>query len=388
MPRNISWISEARFQPYLKQAGGFKEKAWDLYEWNAAISAALFEVVHHVEVLIRNAMMRELEKVHPMSFPWNRPNMDNIASVAARLTDRKTQKAPDKNDIISQLNLGFWTDLVYPSDFQKSALWNSHLHRAFPGQRDSQIVGLALEDLRQLRNRCSHQDSLLTIDPAIEMKKIERLIAWIDPAAVGWISSLSRVEDVLKKRPNVPNEPDTLIVASTRNRSVVKSGKGSFRYPLYDCYRSKHGIILEDSVRIGREVTYLGFYLPKEDPHSTSVSTYASSEPKAHIARELPLIEERYIPQEWSKEHAKKLESGDERSRKIGKLMKHGLGNGYTADKNYVIYLLSDPAAPETISNPVEIVHNEAGQGSAFVKLTRYLRIDALRGARQTSDLR
>lgn len=165
MPRNISWISEARFQPYLKQAGGFKEKAWDLYEWNAAISAALFEVVHHVEVLIRNAMMRELEKVHPMSFPWNRPNMDNIASVAARLTDRKTQKAPDKNDIISQLNLGFWTDLVYPSDFQKSALWNSHLHRAFPGQRDSQIVGLALEDLRQLRNRCSHQDSLLTIDP-------------------------------------------------------------------------------------------------------------------------------------------------------------------------------------------------------------------------------
>ena len=110
--KKISWISQARFQPYLDQTNSNIELAWELYEWNASISAALSETIHHVEVLVRNSMLRELERVHPLAYPWTRPNSENIAAVATRLTDKKRRSAPDHNDVMSQLNLGFWTELV------------------------------------------------------------------------------------------------------------------------------------------------------------------------------------------------------------------------------------------------------------------------------------
>lgn len=66
MKRKESWVSKRRLEPYMKQTAGNQELAWDLYEWNAEISAALFEVIHHVEVLVRNAMMRQLEALHPL----------------------------------------------------------------------------------------------------------------------------------------------------------------------------------------------------------------------------------------------------------------------------------------------------------------------------------
>jgi hypothetical protein len=51
-----TWITEARFVPYLEEAGGEDEKALTLYVWNARISAAAFEALHHVEVILRNAV--------------------------------------------------------------------------------------------------------------------------------------------------------------------------------------------------------------------------------------------------------------------------------------------------------------------------------------------
>lgn len=57
MKRKIEWVSQKRLQPYLEQTANKEESAWALYEWNAAVSAALSEVIHHVEVLLRNSMM-------------------------------------------------------------------------------------------------------------------------------------------------------------------------------------------------------------------------------------------------------------------------------------------------------------------------------------------
>lgn len=386
MKRKESWVSERRLEPYVDQTAHDRELAWDLYEWNAKVSAALFEVIHHVEVLVRNAMIRELETLHPLSYPWNRPNDDSIAAVASKLTDKKSKRAPDENDVISQLNLGFWAELVTPSDFQKSQLWGRHLHNAFPGQHDQKLVALALEDLRKLRNRCSHQDSLLHFDPSVELNKIERLVGWIDPDAVDWIRSISRVDEVVAARPKAGDEPDTIILASTRHRNVI-SGRSSFRYPLFDCYHQKQGVILEDSTPVSREVKYLGFYLPKDDGETQDQSVYLADQPKAHIATVFPRIEDRVVPKEWSRDEAKRLAQGTDRDRKVAALIKYGLGNGYNTGRNYVIYLLTEVGDPQTVHAPVEIVHDAAGQGSAFVKRTRYFRLDSLRAARQTSDL-
>jgi len=44
------WITEARFAPYLGRTNGDHDEALALYTWNARISAAMFETLHHVEL--------------------------------------------------------------------------------------------------------------------------------------------------------------------------------------------------------------------------------------------------------------------------------------------------------------------------------------------------
>jgi hypothetical protein len=58
-----SWITEARFGPYLAEAGGDHERAVALYVWNARVSAAMFETLHHVEVALRNAIDAQFDPV-------------------------------------------------------------------------------------------------------------------------------------------------------------------------------------------------------------------------------------------------------------------------------------------------------------------------------------
>jgi hypothetical protein len=63
--RIASWISESRLQPFVDAAGGDLDAALDLYGWHARLSAACFHAMHHVEVVLRNAVDGQLGKDHP-----------------------------------------------------------------------------------------------------------------------------------------------------------------------------------------------------------------------------------------------------------------------------------------------------------------------------------
>lgn len=388
MNRKEEWVSQPRLAPYLTQTGGDPDTAWDLYEWNASMSAALTEVIHHVEILLRNSMIRELEKVHPLAFPWNQLN-ETVADIAKRATHKKWNIAPTKDDIISQLNLGYWTKLVVSDDFRTAQLWRDHLTHAFPHQNDRRKVGNALEDLRQLRNRCSHQDSLLHVDPAVEIKKIIRLAGWIDPDAANWIRGLSKVDTVMQQRPVIANEPDTVIFASTRNLEVVTGQNKTSKYPLLDFYYRKSAIVLPDSTQISRQVEYVGFYLPKDDPSQNPNPSSKIEQAEAHIAGIFPQIIKKVVPNDWSKTESKRLKAGNEHEKRVGEVMSHALGIGYATDRSYAIYLLSDPEnSHKTERLNRNIIHDQTGRGSAWVKQTRYAQLNSIRAAHQTSDLR
>lgn len=55
-----SWLSAPRFAVYLAAADGDRLRALRLYEWNAAVSAALQDDLSHLEVGLRNAYDRAL----------------------------------------------------------------------------------------------------------------------------------------------------------------------------------------------------------------------------------------------------------------------------------------------------------------------------------------
>lgn len=57
-----TWLSPERFAEYLEATSGARERASRLYEWNALDSSALFEFIGHVEVLLRNAIIYEVER--------------------------------------------------------------------------------------------------------------------------------------------------------------------------------------------------------------------------------------------------------------------------------------------------------------------------------------
>ena len=192
MTRKIEWVSEPRFRPFLEAVQNDEALAWELYEWNALMASTLSEVIHHVEVLVRNSMLSQLETVHPLDYPWNSDISDGIVRTSDRLRAQRPNQPISSHDVTANLNLGFWCQFVEPKLDENRRLWESTLSKAFPKNRNLASVSIAMEDLRQLRNRCSHQDSLLKVNPRIELNKIMRLVGWIDPDAVQWISARLR----------------------------------------------------------------------------------------------------------------------------------------------------------------------------------------------------
>ncbi|MHB1860897.1 MAG: hypothetical protein ACYCUM_12475 [Solirubrobacteraceae bacterium] len=55
-----AWLSGQRFQPYLDDAEGDHRRAVAIYEWHVRLSAACFAAINGFEVLLRNAVDRQL----------------------------------------------------------------------------------------------------------------------------------------------------------------------------------------------------------------------------------------------------------------------------------------------------------------------------------------
>jgi hypothetical protein len=57
-------FSAARLQHYLAERGDDQGAAMRLYDWNAAMSAALWESLSFLEVALRNAIDRQMTLIH------------------------------------------------------------------------------------------------------------------------------------------------------------------------------------------------------------------------------------------------------------------------------------------------------------------------------------
>lgn len=353
--RNISWVSSARFAPFLAACEEDEKLAWELYEWNARVASALSECFHHAEVLLRNTMMRELERVHPLAYPWQ-TELASIPAAAQKRRDETTRTAsPDS--IISELTLGFWTHLLSKSN-ANDELWRQHLRRAFPGSSGvRETVFKAVTDMRNLRNRCAHQDSLLDYSPGIELKKLLSLVEWIDPDARKWIESVESVTAVDRERP-VPFPRNVVIVGARADEAIAM-------------YKAVHAYVCP-SDRSFAPVEYLGFYSDQK------------------IEGYFPRVLDTVVPSRWNREEAERLKSSpDATDQHLAKVLGYGLKNGWDAGGQYQVFLLSKLNASETLrrAEDAAIPHLKRGRGSAFVQNKRYLSHSALLAADNTNHL-
>lgn len=353
--RKIDWVSSARFEPFLAACDQNAELAWELYEWNAKVASSLFECFHHVEVLLRNAMMTQLSKIHPLAYPWQQ-DLGSVVKAAERRMDATT-KVASPDSIISEVTLGFWTNLLEQRPANEE-LWRQHLRHVFPGSPGTrESVHKAVTDMRNLRNRCAHQDSLLEFDPGIELKKLLSLVEWIDPDARPWLEYVETVSEVSGARP-VPPVRDVVIVGASAEQSIAMYAKVA----AYVC----------PSDRSFAQVGYMGFYSNKQiDPH-------------------FPVIEDKIVPARWHKDEVKRLKaSALADDQRLGDIMGYALSNGWSAGGQFQVFFLSPKNSALTIKRAggKPIMHLKTGRGSAFVQNKRYFSKAALLAAGDTAHL-
>jgi hypothetical protein len=231
-----SIISPERFGAYVAAAGGDRSAAVALYQWNAQVSAAFQEILHHVEVIYRNALHQQLVTLHatvpgrPVGAAWfdDPPWLVRNWLTPQAIKDRDTAvtKAghtpawPRPGKVVAELSFGFWRYLVTPH--YEASLWVPALTHAFPDLPAATLdvrrrqVEHHVAPLHLLRNRIAHHEPIHESgrisykqkgSPRVRYTLTDlheaaiELTSWIAPAAATWLTAISRVPEVLAGRP-------------------------------------------------------------------------------------------------------------------------------------------------------------------------------------------
>ncbi|WP_241832889.1 hypothetical protein [Amycolatopsis sp. CB00013] len=348
-------LSEPRMAPYLEGASGDQVAALRLYEWSARTSSAAFEVVGHLEVLLRNALdrcLREHFREDQCGIPWfllPTPGGDHVAEAVAAVRERlRPQRKETRHQIIAGLSFGFWSGLLGP---KYEELWRDCLHRAFPnssGKRKQ--VAVAVERVRKFRNRLAHHDSTINVDIPFELRQMFELAAYIDADAARWLKRCSGLMTVYAQRP------------VTIDDTVVVSAKHA--WPLYETCSA----YVCQSGRAFRPIERVAFYADRQ------------------VKLDVPAVLHRRDNVEWSSEEAARLGASDDRlDRKIAKVIEASDENW--RDGRYQVFLLTGPGHPDHRRLRAALPHLGTGRGSAFVQRQRYVSLHSLENAATTADL-
>jgi len=218
-----TYLSSARLFPYLSATDQNTKAALRLYQWNIDLSGAAYEALHMFEVVLRNALDRQLG-------PWNATQIDPRTGVAhssdwlmdpsrllkrltrsdidkandrARQALRRYKRVPGHADVLAHLSLGTWRYLLPDRDAGRQLLWAQALAAAFPHLTAApHDLTASVSGIHKLRNRVAHLEPLLrTHSVAQEVTMMRRVLSYIDPYAEQWFTSRQRVTSVIKQRP-------------------------------------------------------------------------------------------------------------------------------------------------------------------------------------------
>jgi hypothetical protein len=290
---SVVWniLSEPRMAPYLEDTAGDKTMALRLYEWSARISSAAFEVVGHLEVLLRNALdhcLRQHFREDQCGIPWfllPTPGGEHVADAVATVRERlRPQRQESRHQIVAGLSFGFWSGLLGP---KYEELWRDCLHRAFPnssGKRKQ--IAVAVERVRKFRNRIAHHNSTINVDIPFEIRQVIELASYIDGNAARWLERCSNVMSVYAQRPVTVD--DTVVVPAKHAWSFYETCRA------YVC----------QSGRAFRPIEHMAFYVDRE------------------VKAEIPAVLHRRDNVEWTTEEANRLRASPDRfDRKIANVI-------------------------------------------------------------------
>lgn len=204
-------LTVERMGSYFRASAGDLRGAFALYEWNMTASAATMHTVGMVEVLVRNALDRQLsawcEDKHPGRDWLDLPMLDERARkdiAEARRRAAQRNGAPAHGKVIAELSLGFWRYLV--ASRYLTGFWIPAAQHAFPhGPEDTRrrriLAETSLKNLHFVRNRAAHHEPIHRRDLTKDLQTSAEIAGWISPTARAWVLARSILPEVMDARP-------------------------------------------------------------------------------------------------------------------------------------------------------------------------------------------
>jgi hypothetical protein len=202
-------LSAPRLATYVRATGGDLDRAVELYLWNAAVAGALWEVLGHVEVVLRNLLHDALTARHQRlarAGQWyddpirelSQHARDDITRARQRLQRAGAPLLPGK--IVAELGFGFWRFLL--ARRYTASLWPA-LRPAFPylPGSDRRLLEAPVARLHVLRNRVAHHEPLLTVPLGDRHTDLLDVVGFVHPRLRSWLDTHNRLLATLARRP-------------------------------------------------------------------------------------------------------------------------------------------------------------------------------------------
>ena len=194
-------ISSDRLKPYLVKARADVWVALHLYIRNQELSEALYGVVQGYEVLLRNMTHEKLSQGFGRVDWWESAGLrdrerNDICEAEQQILERAVPATTGR--IVAELNLGFWTNLY--SNFYEHLLWVPHLRALFPIAIARKRVHERLAEIKILRNRIAHHETLIRRDVRQDYENLLETIRWMSPPLRDWIEENSCFSERYAKR--------------------------------------------------------------------------------------------------------------------------------------------------------------------------------------------
>lgn len=203
-------LSQERLTSYMAACGGDLTEAVRLYEWNCAMSGALFEILADVEVVLRNAIHNELMVWHGSQpgfwydDPLNLMPVKQVQQVArARVQLSRKGKTESPGQVVSELSFGFWRLLLIRR--YKSTLWLWAMHKGFPNlpphDADINRFFARVKRLHAVRNRIAHHEQIHTRNLSADLMDCRLTVQAVCSDTEAWVMGRERVSALLAARP-------------------------------------------------------------------------------------------------------------------------------------------------------------------------------------------
>jgi hypothetical protein len=193
-------LSKNRLEFWTAKANNNRQRGLLLHRRNTLIASALFADLQVLEIALRNALDRELQKKYPPDWLNDARFRDRDDVKSAKDLARKIHgsSASRHDKILVCLQFSFWVKLL------KGRAMQDKMREAFRPSTDIENMHIALEQLLDLRNAMAHHEPILdgtrehrTL--GTDLTRLDQVLKAICPATAEWLHGYSWIRPIVEK---------------------------------------------------------------------------------------------------------------------------------------------------------------------------------------------